>query len=59
MILQYWHLKSVLITAVLALDLMLPGMAAQERRRRATRSEAAFVREFIVDQGAVSFYLII
>ena len=53
------HLKNVLITAVLALDLMLPGMAAQERRRRATRSEAALVRGVHSGPRSLSFYLII
>ena len=37
-------LKKVLMTAVLALDLTLPGIAAQERRRMATRREAAWKR---------------
>ena len=37
-------LKKVLMIVVLALDLMLPGIAAQERRRRATRREAAWKR---------------
>ena len=36
--------KNVLMTDVLALDLMLPGIAAQERRRRATRREAAWYK---------------